>query len=57
MMTDEMKLLHTLWSKAVGTEGYSKAEWVKLAKVLEEKQRTDDRKEERRSRIGLSRKS
>lgn len=28
-------LLHTLWSKAVGTEGYVKEEWRQLARLIE----------------------
>jgi hypothetical protein len=28
-------LLHRLWTKAVGTEGYDKAEWTRLSNALE----------------------
>ena len=29
------ELLHRLWSKAVGTEGYNKQEWKELAAMIE----------------------
>lgn len=30
------RVLHTLWSKAVGTEDYDKAEWKRLDAILQE---------------------
>lgn len=34
---DNCALLHTLWTKAVGTEGYNKKEWQKLSQILAQK--------------------
>jgi hypothetical protein len=34
---DTYTLLHTLWTKAVGTEGYNKKEWQKLNVILSQK--------------------
>lgn len=40
-MSEEIhRVLHILWSKAVGTKGYVKAEWMKLAGLIEEKAMT-----------------
>lgn len=33
-MAEQDRLLHTLWTKAVGTPDYNKAEWRELAKIL-----------------------
>lgn len=29
-------VFHRLWTKAVGTPGYNKAEWLQLCRVLQE---------------------
>ncbi len=34
--TDD-RILHRLWTKAVGTEGYDKAEWVELERIVHQK--------------------
>lgn len=36
---DDLALFHKLWTKAVGTPGYVKAEWTELWRQLSEKQR------------------
>jgi hypothetical protein len=35
------KLLHTLWSKAVGTQDYEKLEWGELERRLREAEMMD----------------
>ncbi len=38
--------LHKLWTKAVGTKGYVKAEWKELSKAIDDMQTTLEREHE-----------
>lgn len=44
-MSPTLQLFHKLWTKAVGTPGYVKGEWIELHRLIEDLER---RKKERR---------
>lgn len=43
------ELLNQLWTKAVGTEGYEKAEWRELEAILTQAAQLNERTKERRA--------